>query len=244
MTNTLGTAIRTAALVGTAAFLLAASPGGAASAKDAPTPIEFYGLISVKPEAMDRFLSVMRANARASREEVGNVSFDVYRGEDGGTELLLMERWADESAVEAHGRTPHLQAVVGRVEGDLNGAPQELHLVRLSPMAPDKPIADPTATRNVAVTLHAKPEKREAFQQALLDVVEPSRAAPGNLAFDVYRHQDDENTFFIMERWTNAAAHEAHLAQPYNEPLNAILEGTLAQPLGKGRRLLSDVAPN
>ncbi|AMB43321.1 putative quinol monooxygenase [Methylobacterium sp. AMS5] len=245
MTKTLDAAIRSAALAGTAALLLAASPGGAASAKDAaPTPIEFYASISVKPEAMDGFLAVMRANARASRAEAGNVSFDAYRRADCGNELLLMERWADEAAVEAHGQTPHLQAVVDRVESDLNGAPQELHLVRLSPMAPEKPITDPAATRNVAVTLHVKPEKREAFQQALLDVVEPSRAAPGNFAFDVYCHEDDEGTFFIMERWTNAAAHEAHLAQPYNEPLNAIWAESLARPLGEDRRLLLDAAPS
>lgn len=137
MTKTLDAAIRSAALAGTAALLLAASPGGAASAKDAaPTPIEFYASISVKPEAMDGFLAVMRANARASREEAGNVSFDVYRRADCGNELLL------------------------------------------------------------------------------------------------------------MERWTNAAAHEAHLAQPYNEPLNAIWAESLARPLGEGRRLLSDAAPS
>ncbi|MCJ2032102.1 antibiotic biosynthesis monooxygenase [Methylobacterium sp. J-043] len=181
MTNTLDAAIRSAALAGTADPPSRSVPGrgggGAASAKDAaPTPIEFYASISVKPEAMDGFLAVMRANARASREEAGTVSFDAYRRADCGNELLLMERWANEAAVEAHGQTPHLQAVVDRIESDLNGAPQELHLVRLSPMAPEKPITDPAATRNVAVTLHVKPEKREAFQQALLDVVEPFNA--------------------------------------------------------------------
>ncbi|WAJ28234.1 putative quinol monooxygenase [Antarcticirhabdus aurantiaca] len=245
MTTTIGAAIRSMALAGTAAILLTPSLNGPASAQDAaPAPVEFHATISVKPEAMDGFLAVMRENARASRAEEGNVSFDVYGREEGGNELFLMERWADRAAVEAHGRTPHLQAVVARVDGDLAAAPQEQPLVRLSPMAPEKPIANPAATRNVAVTIHVKPEMRERFQATLLDVVEPSRAAPGNLAFDVYHHADDENAFFIMERWTSVAEHEAHLEQPYNEPLNAIFEESLAQPLGEGRRLLKDLAPS
>ena len=39
-----------------------------------------------------------------------------------------------------------------------------------------------------------------------------SRAEPGCLQYDVHRHPDDPNTFFLFERYVDEAALEAHAA--------------------------------
>lgn len=44
----------------------------------------------------------------ASRKEAGNLKYDYYIPFDDNGELLLVEKWRDEAALEAHGKTPHL----------------------------------------------------------------------------------------------------------------------------------------
>lgn len=139
-------------------------------------------------------------------------------------------------------QTPHLRAVAEAAQNALAGPEVSVRLRALSETAPWPAVADPDATRNLIISLQIRPERRAAFVEALLATVAPSRAAPGNLGFDVYEDINDPNALVIVERWTAPAAHEAHLAQPYNAPLNAIFEDSLARPLAEGRRLLRDVS--
>lgn len=43
------------------------------------------------------------------------------------------------------------------------------------------------------------------------DLVAPTRAEDGNLAYDVVRSLDEPDLFYFVERWRDRAAFEAHL---------------------------------
>lgn len=207
-------------------------------------PVIMLVTLPIQEDSLGEFLPVMQRNVQQSRLESGNISFDVYQRETGESDLFLFERWETQAALDEHMQTAHLLAVETALEHTLREGedPATVHLIALSDSAPQQTIPSPQTTRNVVVSLYIKPEAREAFVAALLATVEPSRAAPGNYEFDVYQDVSDPNALVIVERWESVAAHEAHLEQPYNEPLNAIFESSLARPLGEGRRLLSDVA--
>ena len=63
-----------------------------------------------RPDMREAFLeAILREGIdEASRAEAGNLKYDYYLPYDGGDELLLVEKWRDETALSAHGKTPHL----------------------------------------------------------------------------------------------------------------------------------------
>ena len=62
-----------------------------------------------KPGMRDAFLKRIKAEGidAASRAEAGNICYDYYLPADGGDELLLLEKWQDEAALESHRAQPH-----------------------------------------------------------------------------------------------------------------------------------------
>lgn len=63
-----------------------------------------------KPDLREAFLERILAEGidEKSRSEAGNLKYDYYIPfDDGGDELLLVEKWRDEAALKAHAETPH-----------------------------------------------------------------------------------------------------------------------------------------
>ena len=63
-----------------------------------------------RPGMREEFLeAILREGIdEASRNEAGNLKYDYYLPFDGGDDLLLVEKWRDETALKAHGKTEHL----------------------------------------------------------------------------------------------------------------------------------------
>lgn len=79
--------------------------------------------------------------------------------------------------------------------------------------------------------LKARPGRREALQQGLLALVEPTRAEPGNLDYMLFELRDEPGTFYMREAFTNQAALDAHVAAPYFQAFAATLDDLLEEPL-------------
>ena len=62
-----------------------------------------------KPDLRDEFLEMIYTEGidTASRSEEGNIKYDYYTPVDGSDDLLLLEKWRDAEALDAHGRQPH-----------------------------------------------------------------------------------------------------------------------------------------
>jgi len=63
--------------------------------------------IQVLAEHVDAFIAATRDNARGTREEPGNVRFDVLRGNDDPTRFFLYEVYKEEAGFKAHQQTEH-----------------------------------------------------------------------------------------------------------------------------------------
>ncbi len=228
----------------TALAAIAAVPAlrlsGTASAQSAPAA-HVFNILPVKPDALAGFLPVMQANAKASRSEAGNISFDVFQSEEGGNSLFLFESWKTRDAHKAHMQLPHLKAVEQKAATDVAGTPTSVWVTDVPglPAYLRKPVPDAATTRNVIVRLWVKPEGRAAFVNGFAEVIPQSRAAPGNHAFDLFQEADDPNGFVLFERWKDVASHEKHLGQAYSKKLDGIVPGTLSRT--PERHLLRDV---
>lgn len=63
--------------------------------------------IQVVPEHVEEFIAATLDNARATRQEPGNVRFDVLRRNDDPHGFTLYEVYNDENGFKAHQQTPH-----------------------------------------------------------------------------------------------------------------------------------------
>lgn len=224
---------------------LAATDGIAASNDTAHSNIIMLNTLPVSPEALDSFLPVMQNNAQRSREESGNISFDVFQKESGSPTIFLFEQWKSKDALDTHMQTPHLNAVIDAAGTAMQKGLKEDSLKLQKLTSDDEPtdIETPLQTRNVLVKLQAKPEQLEALIAALMDVAKPSRGAEGNIRWDVYQGIENPNTLVIFERWQSIEDHERHQIQPYNQPVVSVMETALAEPIStENRFLLKDVS--
>jgi autoinducer 2-degrading protein len=63
--------------------------------------------VFVEPSKVDDFVEAILDNARASREEPGNLRFDVVQSRDDPARFLLYEVYLTEEDFRTHQRTPH-----------------------------------------------------------------------------------------------------------------------------------------
>lgn len=72
--------------------------------------------INIKPERVDEFLEVFRANHEGAIQEPGNLRFDVLQDPRVKSRFFIYEAYKDEAAVLAHKQTPHYLACVDKLE--------------------------------------------------------------------------------------------------------------------------------
>lgn len=66
-----------------------------------------------------------------------------------------------------------------------------------------------------AAFLNAKPGKSSELGTELLKLVEPTRAEPGCLKYEIHQSKDDANAWLILEDWRKAADFDFHMSTPY-----------------------------
>jgi autoinducer 2-degrading protein len=66
--------------------------------------------IHVKPEHVQDFIPAILANARGTRQEPGNLRFDVLQAEDDPTRFFLYEVYYTKEDFAAHQQTAHYYA--------------------------------------------------------------------------------------------------------------------------------------
>ena len=66
--------------------------------------------INVKPEHVEDFIPAILDNARGTRQEPGNLRFDVLQAEDDPTRFFLYEVYYTKEDFTAHQQTAHYHA--------------------------------------------------------------------------------------------------------------------------------------
>lgn len=93
----------------------------------------------------------------------------------------------------------------------------------------------PKTPFNFVAYLTANPGREEDLARILGEMIEPTRAEPGCVNYDLHRHVDDPARFVFYEGWTSPEALEAHMATPHFRKMLADLEGVVAERDEQGR---------
>jgi quinol monooxygenase YgiN len=72
-----------------------------------------------------------------------------------------------------------------------------------------------TSQRKIAAILAAKPGKAAELESLLRGMVEPCRAEPGCLRWDLWQDREDPDRFVLDELYADDAAVAAHRATPH-----------------------------
>jgi quinol monooxygenase YgiN len=78
---------------------------------------------------------------------------------------------------------------------------------------------------------HASPGNEAAVEEALREVVSPSRAEPGCVSIEAFRSVRDHRLFYIHSRWRDEAAFETHASLPHTSRFIARVERLIDHPL-------------
>lgn len=87
---------------------------------------------------------------------------------------------------------------------------------------------------------HARAGEESAVEEALLNVVGPSREEVGCLSIHAFRSTLDPRLFYVHSRWINEDAFEYHATLPHTVGFIARVEPLVDQPLDVTRARLVD----
>lgn len=73
-----------------------------------------HAVFEVAPDKEHGFLEEIRPLIQASREEEGNVSYDLVKDMEKAYTYKMVEVWQNGEAVEKHNQSGHFQAFVGK----------------------------------------------------------------------------------------------------------------------------------
>jgi quinol monooxygenase YgiN len=80
--------------------------------------------VITKPSEHERFVAAAKALRDASVKEDGNVEYSLWAPLDGGHEVVVVERWRDQTAVEAHHNAEHMSTFRRAVKGAVAAPPR------------------------------------------------------------------------------------------------------------------------
>ena len=83
----------------------------------------------------------------------------------------------------------------------------------------------------VVAVLRAKPGKEEALREALLGLVDPTRAEPGCLQYDLHVSNENPAEFLFYEKWVDRAALDEHFQKPHLTKLTDRSDELLSEPM-------------
>ena len=75
----------------------------------------------------------------------------------------------------------------------------------------------------------ALPQYLTDVERLIADLAHEVHQEPGNQEFNVYQEAADPCRFFVMERYADRAAFEAHIAAPYGAVFNKALRDLIVE---------------
>jgi len=74
--------------------------------------IRIIARFTARPDSIDAMRTLLLGMLEPTRKEVGCVSDELLNNSADPTDFTFVEEWASQAAIDAHMKTPHLQAVV------------------------------------------------------------------------------------------------------------------------------------
>lgn len=81
--------------------------------------------MQVKPDQEQAFLEASKVLVQASREEAGNISYDLKKSTEEGQQYTMIEIWENLGAIETHNTSEHFTVFVKQAQAFM-AAPMDI----------------------------------------------------------------------------------------------------------------------
>lgn len=175
-----------------------AAPEAAASNNE----IRINCLFKVAPENVANIVNLSKELVAASRNDSGNIDYDIYQSQTDPTQLMIFETWKDQASLDVHSAAAHFTRIVPQLA---NAAVGEMAIQSFTQASEGSQIRInclfKVAADNVTKILGLSKE-----------LVEASRKDGGNIDYDIYQSQTDPTKMMIFETWSDQASLDVHSA--------------------------------
>jgi quinol monooxygenase YgiN len=87
-------------------------------------PLTVFARVRAKAGQESQLLQELLALIAPTRAEAGCIDYDLHQSQSDPAVFVFYENWASQAALDAHARTPHLQAYLKRIPDIAEGAPE------------------------------------------------------------------------------------------------------------------------
>jgi quinol monooxygenase YgiN len=202
----LKSALALAACIALAAAVRAQAPAPPPPPPDGPRYVVTY--IEVKPTAAVEGMKLVFRLRNATRKEAGNLRAEALLRIGQGNQLVLLETWKDQAALDAHAKAAATAAFRDKIKA-IQIAPIDERVHFALSVGPLPVKAERGA---VAVVTHVDviPPQRENGTAITKGLAEDGRKDAGNLLFEAVTQVNRQNHFTVVEVWRNRKAFEVH----------------------------------
>ncbi|MFD1552666.1 antibiotic biosynthesis monooxygenase [Putridiphycobacter roseus] len=174
---------------------------------------------TTKPEGREVFMEALLENRKGAQNEDGFVGMNLFEDTKNPNIIFAYDSWKDDTALEHHKQSVHALNMLKVAETTLACPPDVLLLNDTKP-AP-VPAKTPNAADELFIIFFIFKIK-EGYKQRLIDRfeihIENTRKEKGNLLFDLYTVDGQDDTLVVYEHWrTEADVWDIHMKQPYAE---------------------------
>jgi quinol monooxygenase YgiN len=190
--------------------MVAAAPATLAQAPAAADQTAYVvTYLEVLPSAKGEAANLLKQVASASRNEAGNLRFDILQRIERDNQFAILEAWSDSKAAEAHGSGAALKQFKEKL-GPLRAS---FYDERPSKGVAVAPLSAPAGKNAVYSIIHVDvtPPNTDKCIAMLRELAEATRKEPEALRFEAWQQSNRANHFTVMEVWKRRDGVEAHV---------------------------------
>jgi quinol monooxygenase YgiN len=73
-------------------------------------------IVKAKPDQVDAVKEALLSLVEPTRKEAGCLCYNLHQSKSDPMMFMFYEQWASQEALDAHGRTPHMKALGGKLK--------------------------------------------------------------------------------------------------------------------------------
>ena len=202
---------------------------------------------TVQPQSITEFMEACNHSVIESRKEAGNIEMKLFADDKKSNVFYVYSRWDNRAAYEFHKTLAHSRNIAKVAKATLKNAPEIMPLGLTLPavVRGRKHVNSEDKVETLFFTFKIKDGYRDRIIKRFETHVKHSRNEEGNLIFEFYTIDGDENTFVVYEEWRNSkAVWETHMNKPYSEVTGKLIDETLVGEMDQYLNFVTELEPN
>ncbi|GIU49168.1 putative quinol monooxygenase [Shewanella sp. KT0246] len=198
---------------------------------------------TVKPEYQTEFKAALVTNKRGTTNEAGNIEMSIFVDNNNPNVFFAYERWANQQALEQHMAMPYTADMIALFDSALDKPVELFNLGETNPVPVALKPANPEDEVFIIIFIFKiNPQMRQQLLTQFEQHINHTRTEPGNLLFDLYTVEGDDNTIAVYEHWRKESdVWDIHFNQPYSKVTGALMEQAVVGDMNQYMNFVTEI---